>query len=351
MSLKVDIKKRLGDFSLDVSFENENEILALFGESGCGKSRTLKCIAGIEKPDSGKIVLNNRVLFDSEKKINIPPRERGVGYLFQNYALFPHMTVKKNIMSGIKGDRNYKESTAVQNIKQFHLEGMEDKFPSELSGGQQQRVALARIFASGPEVLLLDEPFSAMDSFLRWQLELELQNNLNNFKGPTVFVSHNRDEVYRLTGKVSVMKDGENERAVRTEALFENPDSLSSALLTGCKNYSTIEKSGTEIVFAKDWGEYIRLNKAPDENHRLIGIRAHNIKIVKEKKENTIECEVQKVIEDVFSFILMVRPVNSGSDSDYSKIRVEISKEKMEKVNIGDKIIIFLSLDDIIILR
>ena len=191
MSLYVDIEKRLGAFRLKSKFEVADETLALLGASGCGKSMTLKCIAGIVTPDRGRIVLNGRVLFDSEKKIDLTPQQRRVGYLFQQYALFPNMTVEQNILCGIRaGSRSEKRSLAAEKLRMFRLEGLEKKYPAQLSGGQQQRVALARILCSEPQAILLDEPFSALDSYLKWNLELELSDLLAGFHGPILWVSH-----------------------------------------------------------------------------------------------------------------------------------------------------------------
>ena len=150
---------------------------------------TLKCIAGIEKPDRGTITLDGRVLFDSEKHINLTPQQRRVGYPFQQYALFPNMTAAQNILCVIRtGSRTEKKETLAALLRTFRLEGFEKKLPAQLSGGQQQRVALARILASEPQAILLDEPFSALDSYLKW--ELELGDLLGAFDGPILWVSH-----------------------------------------------------------------------------------------------------------------------------------------------------------------
>ena len=166
MSLFVDIRKKLKGFSLNVSFETNGDYLGVLGSSGSGKSMTLKCIAGIETPDEGLIILNGKVLFDSKKKINLKPQERNIGYLFQNYALFPNMTVEKNIGIGLKGSKYEKNRKINEIIEAFHLQGLEKKYPRQLSGGQQQRVALARCIIYKPDVLMLDEPFSALDTYL-----------------------------------------------------------------------------------------------------------------------------------------------------------------------------------------
>ena len=161
MSLLVDIEKRLDTFTLRVQFETEHGATALLGASGCGKSVTLKCIAGIMTPDRGRIVLDGETLFDSERRVNLPPQRRCVGYLFQQYALFPNMTVQQNILCGIRtGSRAEKQRAAAEQLRRFRLDGLEKRYPSQLSGGQAQRVALARILASQPRAILLDEPFS-----------------------------------------------------------------------------------------------------------------------------------------------------------------------------------------------
>ena len=191
MSLYVDIEKRLGVFRLQSKFEVADETLALLGASGCGKSVTLKCIAGITTPDRGRIVLNGRVLFDSEKKIDLTPQQRRVGYLFQQYALFPNMTVEQNILCGIReGSRSEKRALAAEKIRMFRLEGLEKKHPAQLSGGQQQRVLLARALCATQKMLLLDEPVSGLDPKVTAEMYALIQK-LNYEDGITVvMISH-----------------------------------------------------------------------------------------------------------------------------------------------------------------
>lgn len=206
MSLSVHIRKKIGDFCLQSDFEAGEEVLALLGPSGCGKSLTLKCIAGIERPDEGTITLSGRVLFDSSARVNLPPQMRRVGYMFQNYALFPNMTVRKNVLAGMGKRPN--PSLADPFLEQFRIADLADRYPHQLSEGQKQRTAMARIVAQAPDVILLDEPFSAMDSVLKWQLEQEMLHVLQEMKKPAVFVSHNIDEVCLLSRSVCSMKDG-----------------------------------------------------------------------------------------------------------------------------------------------
>ena len=196
--LEVQIYKKLAEFDLDVSFQVNDNILGLMGASGSGKSMTLKCIAGIETPDQGRIVLNNRVLFDSEKKINVPIQKRNVGYMFQSYALFPNMNVYENISVGFRA-RKVKDVDIVGRkvMKQFQISELASRYPKQLSGGQRQRVALARLMAYEPDVLLLDEPLSALDEDLKEDLLRDLKSELQ-ISNPVVFVSHNKEEVNEL---------------------------------------------------------------------------------------------------------------------------------------------------------
>lgn len=207
--LEVQIYKKLAEFDLDASFQVDDNILGLMGASGSGKSMTLKCIAGIETPDQGRIVLNNRVLFDSEKKINVPIQKRNVGYMFQSYALFPNMNVYENISVGLRARKVKDVDIVVQKVmQQFRVFELASRYPKQLSGGQRQRVALARLMAYEPDVLLLDEPFSALDEDLKKDLLQELKSELQISK-PVIFVSHDKEEVNELCDLKYKIKQGE----------------------------------------------------------------------------------------------------------------------------------------------
>lgn len=207
--LEVQIYKKLAEFDLDASFQVDDNILGLMGASGSGKSMTLKCIAGIETPDQGRIVLNGRVLFDSEKKINVPIQKRNVGYMFQSYALFPNMNVYENISVGLRARKVKDVDIVVQKVmQQFRVFELASRYPKQLSGGQRQRVALARLMAYEPDVLLLDEPFSALDEDLKEDLLQELKSELQISK-PVIFVSHDKEEVNYLCDLNYKIKQGE----------------------------------------------------------------------------------------------------------------------------------------------
>lgn len=247
MTIEMNILKKYRDFTLDCQLEAGNEIIGLLGSSGSGKSLTLKSVAGIIMPDRGRIVIDDRVVFDSEKKIRIPARERKVGYLFQNYALFPRMTVAENITACLSGSRQEKNRKAEELLKKFQLEGFGDKKPDRLSGGQQQRAAMARMMSIEPKTILLDEPFSALDTNLKWRLENDLAVFLRSFSGTTVLVTHNKDEAYRLCDRIAVIDDGKIREFGEKEEIFRNPKTRSAAAMLGFKNIAPLEEGTTEM--------------------------------------------------------------------------------------------------------
>ena len=313
MRLSVDIHKDFGPFRLDAAFETDSgAVTGLLGASGCGKSVTLRCIAGIETPDEGHIELDGEVLFDSAARINLSPQRRRVGYLFQNYALFPNMTVEQNIAAGVRDRAGRKETAA------------EHKYPRQLSGGQQQRVALARILANEPRALLLDEPFSALDSYLKWQVELELMELLGKFEGPVLFVTHSRDEVRRLCSQVCVLDQGRSQPMQPVEELFEAPRTLSACLLSGCKNVSRARPLPDGRVEALDWGVELEVGAPLPEHLSHVGIRAHFLRPVDGPGPNRLPCTVERVVDEMFSTVAMM--TTPGGAQGFSRLRIELDK-------------------------
>ena len=275
MSFTCRIKKELPDFSLDLSFSTDQKRIGILGASGSGKSMTLKSIAGIETPDEGQITVDGQVFFDKEKKINEKPQRRNVGYLFQNYALFPHMSVEQNIAAGLKGTKEEKIRRVQEQLARFRLEGLAKRFPGELSGGQQQRVALARIMAYEPQLILLDEPFAALDAFLRDQLLQELMETLADYDGTVIFVSPNRDEVYRFSQELLIIDDGAQVCFGDTKELFLHPRKMETARLTGCKNIAPAKRLDEHHVSVPDWDLTLTLQQEVPSELRYVGIRAH----------------------------------------------------------------------------
>lgn len=341
MSLIVDIEKDFGSFSLKVNIEQENGVLGFLGESGCGKSMTLKCIAGIVKPDKGKIILDGRVLFDSSKKINLPPQERKVGYLFQNYALFPHMTIKENIEIGLGNiTKEEKNEIVKEYLKKMKLEGFENRYPHQLSGGQQQRIAFARALVYRPDILLLDEPFSALDNHLKSNMENELIEILKDYTGHIVYVTHDIGESYRICDDIVVFDKGLGLNKRSKHELFKHPMSLTEATITGCKNISEIDIISDKKVFAKDWGIECTLSQDMTENAKYIGIRAHHVRIIENNlqfsRENLFELSIVKVFESSFTYIVYVQNLEYENSRH---IQLEVGKN-ISHLNIGYKILI-----------
>ena len=315
MSLYVNIEKKFENFLLKINFECGNEILGILGASGCGKSLTLKCIAGIEKPDRGKIILDDVILFDSEKKINLPPQKRKTGYLFQNYALFPNMTVKENILCGLHNekDKKIKEKIFNETLEILQLRELINHKPSQLSGGQAQRTALARILVNRPKILMLDEPFSALDSHLRLKLQMQLKDLLKNYGRGVLLVSHDRNEVYRMCNFIAAVDDGKILTVKNTKEFFANPESVPAAVLSGCKNIVKAEKINDYEVFIPEWNLTLKTKDKIKNNLEAVGIRAHYFNT--NTPQNRNEVIFVREMEEPFEFVFEFRFKNQDQES------------------------------------
>lgn len=308
MAVSIDIEKDFKGFSLRVKFDSTCATMGILGASGSGKSITLRCIAGIETPDRGRIVVNGRTIFDSDQKINLKPQQRRIGYLFQNYALFPTMTVKENIACGYRGKDKQERDKKVQDyITRYHLEGLEDHLPSQLSGGQQQRVALARMMTGEPEMILLDEPFSALDGYLKDVLQRDMQTFLKDYPGDMLLVTHSRDEAFRFCDQLILLKDGKILTIGNTRQIFEDPGLIEAARLTGCKNYSAAERIDSHHIFAADWGISLRIVQQVPTDISWVGIRGHWLKPREEDGENCMPVKVTEYIETTFEHQCLVQ--------------------------------------------
>ena len=300
--IEINISRTLGRFHLNMEVKSDSRRIGILGASGCGKSMTLGCIAGIESPDRGRIVLEGRTLYDRDQKINVKPQKRKIGYLFQNYALFPTMSVRKNIMAGLKCGKAEQEQIADKMITKFQLDGLGDRLPGELSGGQQQRAALARIMAYEPEVILLDEPFSALDEFLKDRLQQELIQMLEDYPGTVILVSHSRDEIYRFSDELIVMDQGKVVCHGNTEETFDCPGWKEAARLTGCKNITEAIREDEHHLQVPGWGIRFTLEQQIDEDIRYVGIRAHDFEPIwladgEQPEEGWIKVQVDSVAQ------------------------------------------------------
>lgn len=323
MSLEVTIDKRFEGFTLHADFTAGNTAAVILGASGCGKSMTLRCIAGIVKPDSGRIVLDGRVLFDSEKGIDLPPQQRNVGLLFQNYALFPNMTVEQNILCALKKEKDpaARKAACGSALRAMRLEELAHRLPSELSGGQQQRAALARILAGRPRILMLDEPFSALDSYLREEVEGEVGSLLSNFDGTALLVTHDRDEAYRLCREMIVMDSGEVLRAGTTKEVFADPRRLTAARLTGCKNILPCVRVDEHHVRLTGWERELTVALPVPEGCCAVGIRAHDFAPEAADGENRMPVQVGASSENPFDWNVICTAVD-----DTGKLWWKVSK-------------------------
>lgn len=289
--VSLDIHKKIGDFHLDVSWSGQSRRLGILGESGCGKSMTLQSIAGIVQPDDGRIVIEGKVIYDSSIKLNVKPQKRNVGYLFQNYALFPTMTVAENVACGCQRQSDGKpyskkdcQARVQEMLRRYHIEELRNRYPDQLSGGQQQRTALARIMAGHPKLLLLDEPFSALDWFLKDRMQQELLETLQDYQGIVILVSHDRDEIYRFCDTVMILHEGSVIAAGPTREIFQDPGMIQAAKLTGCKNIVTAKKIGEQLLFVPDWKCQLATGVPVPDDVKAIGIRAHDFLPVWDKE-------------------------------------------------------------------
>jgi len=338
VTLEVQIEKQLAEFTLDVSFRATETPLSILGASGAGKSMLLRCIAGLEKPSRGRITLNDRILFDSEHHVGIPARERRIGMLFQHYALFPHRTVAQNIAFGLH-DLPSKEQSArtASLVTRTHLAGLENRYPRELSGGEQQRTALARALAIQPEALLLDEPLSALDTHLRGQVEAQLQETFATYRRPTLLVTHNMEEAYRLGEQLLVLARGRAAAFGPKQEIFRRPPSSEVARLTGCKNISRAQANADGTVEALDWACRLSLTDKPSTAPKFIGIRAHHIDFPETgagdatQEPNVLPCWLVRTSETPFRVTLFLSLDPQRAEAGEPHLQAEVFKEKWER--------------------
>lgn len=346
--IQAKIHKSLGNFQLNLSFASSSRRIGILGASGCGKSMTLKCIAGIERPDSGRIAVNGKILYGSAEKIFLKPQVRRVGYLFQNYALFPTMTVEQNIAVGLKGNKAQICQRTAQMIRRFRLQGLEKQIPGQLSGGQQQRVALARILAYEPEVILLDEPFSALDMYLRDQLQRELMELLEHYAGLVILVSHNRDEVYRMSEELLIMENGTLAGQGETKALFQNPRNTVTARLTGCKNITQAVWQANGSLYLPEWKLSLPLREKQGQSCRAVAIRAHEFSMERTTQNAHLCFPVLEpiVTEDLFEYNISFLP----SEKSEKRVDWKISKYVHTSLRNGLPQKLYLKEEDLLLL-
>lgn len=340
--IEIDIYKKLHHFELNVQMTSKAKTIGFLGGSGSGKSMTLRCIAGLERPDSGRIVMQDKVLFDSEKGIDIPPQKRHIGFILQDYALFPHMTVEENIAFGLNHlSRKDRAKRIDDYLRQVHMMEYKRHYPSGLSGGQKQRIAIARALAREPEILLLDEPFSALDTHLRSQMEGQLAEILKSFTGTSLFVSHDIQESFRLSDTLAIYAGGRVIRSGDKVTIFQEPLYPEVARITGCKNIAPITSVETikdkTLLHCAMWGVSLCIHQHLNETAKYVGIRAHYLELVrhadnkahKKDRDNVYQATIVRVLESPFRMMLYLR-IGNGT----SLLQWDISKEEWENIRI-----------------
>jgi len=332
--LIVELQKTFSSFTLEANLTANKKPLGILGSSGSGKSMTLRCIAGLETPTQGHIVLNGRVLFDSKQGINIPSRQRRIGFVFQNYALFPHMRVAHNIAFGMPVlSKTERKQRVNQYIELMQLQGLEKRYPHELSGGQQQRVALARALAIAPEALLLDEPLSALDQYLRNQIEKLLIEVFSSYQGVTLFVTHNLEEAYRVCDNLLVLSQGKVIASGRKEDIFERPPTFTVAQLTECKNFSRAQRVDNQRIEALDWGCTLQVVEAIPNPLTYVGIRAHHLIFLdNQERENTFPCWLVTMSETQHQVTLYLKLHSPPTNTQEYHLQAGVFKDKWENL-------------------
>ncbi|RJO60490.1 MAG: ABC transporter ATP-binding protein [Dehalococcoidia bacterium] len=356
--LKARIKRALPGFELDVDFCLNRELLAVLGPSGSGKTMTLQCIAGLTRPDEGRIELNGKVLFDSAEGINLAPQKRRVGFVFQNYALFPHMTVSENVAYSIRHLPASEISEKVGRLLNImNVSPLAGRYPRQLSAGQQQRVAIARALAPDPEVLLLDEPFSALDSQLKERLELELLALQREYRGSMLLVTHDLAEGYKLGSQIAIYQAGRIAQCDTKQKVFAQPVNRTVARLTGVRNLMDGAVARIEPpylwVHVTAWNTGLKALAGEDSHLTLgqkvaVGIRPEYVDLRRSDGENVFSSRILQVVEGISSVTYRLHVDSDQQAKHY--INAAISKSSAICVEDGQTCLLYLPPEHLIVI-
>jgi molybdate transport system permease protein len=327
--LELNVHRTLDTFELDVDLCTGRGAVGLLGASGAGKSMTLRMISGVSQPDRGRIVLNDRVLFDSALGLNVPAAKRGIGVVFQDYALFPHLTVAENVGFGLRGLPVEERSGRVERqLELLHISEFAEFYPQEISGGQRQRVAIARCMAIEPDALLLDEPFAALDPHLRRQMEEQLRKTLASYNGVVVFVTHDMEEAFRFCSDLLVLDGGRVIASGPRQQLFERPETVAAARLTGCKNIAPARRLDLDRVAVDGWDcELVAARQVPDTLTHA-GIRSHQFVFQQGmSRPNTFPCWLVDTSEAPHEMTLYLRLHAKPQKGESPHIQADVPKD------------------------
>jgi molybdate transport system ATP-binding protein len=313
MAIYVDIEKKTGGVLRRFTFDSTAATVGVLGNSGSGRTLLLRCIAGVETPDRGKIQIHGKTVYDSEKHVNLKPSERRIGYLVSDYALFPKLSVEQNIACGYRGKRKEKEHTVEEYIRRFELEGLEDELPGKLNDEQRQRVALARMMIAQPQILLMDEPLLGSRRELLWS---NLVRYLKLFDGGYLFASQDPNEIYALCSWSVILEDGSVLAKGETKELFSQPGSVRAAQLTGCQNFSRVAPLDEYHVRALDWGIALRTAQKVEAHITHVGIRSHAMCTVDEYTQNCLPVQCIAKREGLTSLEFQIRNAREPESSE-----------------------------------
>ena len=327
-SLQVEVERRLENFTLNVAIETAAGSAGLLGPSGSGKSMTLRMIAGVSTPDRGRITLNGRILFDSAAGTNLPPARRRIGMVFQDYALFPHLTVAENVGFGLAGlTRDERRTRIGRQLEAMHIEELANRLPREISGGQRQRVAIARCMALDPDALLLDEPFAALDPHLRRQTEEQLRETLAHFNGAVLFVTHDMEEAFRFCTDLLVLDHGRVIARGPKHDLFERPRTVPAARLTGCKNIVPAAPTADHRIAIADWNCELVVAEPIPATLTHIGYRSHHVVFNPgADRENTFPCWLVNTSEAPHEMTVYLRLHAQPGPTDPAHLQADVPK-------------------------
>lgn len=328
-ALDVDLERTLENFTLRIVLDARNGAVGLLGPSGSGKSMTLRMIAGVSRPDRGRIVLNGRVLFDSATGCDIPAARRRIGVVFQDYALFPHLTVAENVGFGLlKMSKNEGRARIRKQLESMGISELAHRYPRQISGGQRQRVAIARCMVMEPDALLLDEPFAALDPHLRRKTEEQLRATLAVFNGPVVFVTHDMEEAFRFCSELQVLDGGRVIASGPKHRLFEHPRTVAAARLTGCKNIVSARLAGNDCVDIDAWQCRLQTAAQIPEALTHVGFRSHQIVFQKPAgTENTFPCWLVATSEAPHEMTLYLRLHSEPLRGQAPHLQADVSKD------------------------
>lgn len=339
MGINLNLKSKLDNFDMEIAFKSDARRIGILGESGAGKSMLLKYLAGIYSPLFGEIEVDDICVFSSSKKMNIKPQDRNIAYLFQSYALFPTMTVEDNIKIIARGGRKEKNSKTQYLLKKFHIENLAKRYPAELSGGQQQRVSLARIMAYEPKLILLDEPFSALDENLKERLQIDLEEMIGDFGGTVILVSHNRDEIYRFSQELLIINNGRSVEHGSTEEIFSRPQTIEGAKMVGITNLVPARVVAPKTVEIPSWNFKFEMDEDIQREVNYVGFRDTDLELVWESEdcEEFLDISITNIFNRVKEKKIYFK-VEGSDESEFSLILTSKEEEKYPKKKIPTRI-------------